>query len=246
MKDLIMKDKNNVCAVIWDFDGTLVDSKHKNFNVTKKIIKKVTGKNADQFSIFDSVEKYYAANTKASNWRTFYEELLEIPADKINEAGMLWSEYQLCDDTPVNFYSGIASVLGALGSLPHGVVSQNSRDIIQQVFKKNNLSDSFKYVVGYEEVDITKQKPEPDGLLYCIEKLTGLKPGTIFYIGDLESDIQCAVNANQILNNKNIDINIISIFAKYDSVQDLNLWDCKPDFIAETVEDIYKIINQCH
>ena len=40
MKDLIMKDKNNVCAVIWDYDGTLVDTKQKNFNVTKKIIKK--------------------------------------------------------------------------------------------------------------------------------------------------------------------------------------------------------------
>jgi HAD superfamily hydrolase (TIGR01549 family) len=239
-----MENNNNVCAVIWDFDGTLVDSKQKNFNVTKKIIEKVTGRSADSYPIFDSVEKYYTANTNASNWRIFYEEVLDISTDKISEVGRLWTEFQMNDDTPINFHSGIVLLIENLGSISHGIVSQSSKDIILQELKNNNISEYFKCVIGYEEVDIKKQKPEPDGLLFCLKKLTGLKSGTVFYIGDLESDIQCAINANLLLKKEDIGIDIISIAAKYDSVQDLNAWDCKPDHIAETVEDIYKIINQ--
>ena len=115
------------------------------------------------------------------------------------------------DDTPVNFYSGITSVISDLNYISHGVVSQNSKDIIIQKLQNNNISEYFKCVIGYEEVDINKQKPEPDGLLFCIKQLTNLKPGTIFYIGDLESDIQCVVNANQLLKKEELDINIISV-----------------------------------
>ena len=35
---------SQILAVIWDYDGTLVDTGMKNLNVTRNIVKKITGK----------------------------------------------------------------------------------------------------------------------------------------------------------------------------------------------------------
>ncbi len=243
---MVMKDKGanmdceNVSAIIWDFDSTLADTKHKNMNVTKRIIERVTGREPEQFSVFNSLDEYFIKNTR-TNWRVFYADAFAMNESEINEAGCLWTEYQKNDETRISLYSGIADKIKEFANIPHGVFSMNSKDVIKNVLSRHGILEYFHSVVGYEEVGIN-QKPKPDGLLMCIEEL-GIKYGIIFYIGDMECDALCAVNANKILNDKGYDIKIVNICSRYDSVQELEEWSVTPDYVANSVEDIAEIIK---
>ncbi|MGD8447359.1 MAG: HAD hydrolase-like protein, partial [Desulfobacterales bacterium] len=101
----------------------------------------------------------------------------------------------------------------------------------------------FKHIVGYEEVDLKKQKPEPDGLLSCMEKLSRSGAGCVCYIGDHETDVQCVRAANRALQEENTNVRIFSIGACYDSGPNTSTWNFRPDYEAQEVEDILRIVE---
>ena len=239
-----MTSNKNIQAIIWDYDGTLVDTRHKNLNVTKNIIESITAKDAFEYPALRSLDNYHSANRRTSNWRDLYRQEFNLNEEQIDAAGRLWTSYQLNDDTEVAFYDGIKSVIRNLAEFPLGIVSQNSRSSITQNLEKNHLLPLFKYIVGYEEVDIKKQKPEPDGLLNCLEKLTALASGSVVYIGDHETDIHCVSAANRALQEEHLSVNILSIGACYDSGTDTSAWNVRPDFEAQRAEDILEIIDR--
>jgi len=239
-----MLSNKNVSAIIWDYDGTLVDTRHKNMNVTRNIIESIIETDAEEFSALRSLENYYLANRRWANWRELYRQEFNLTGKQIDEAGRLWTAFQLNDDTEVAFYEGIEEVITELAGFPHGIVSQNSRSSIVRNLAKNQLLPFFKTIVGYEEVDLKKQKPEPDGLLSCMQKLSTLASGYVCYIGDHETDVQCVRAANRVLQEENINVKIISIGASYDAGTDTSSWNIRPDFVAQKVEDILKIVDK--
>jgi phosphoglycolate phosphatase-like HAD superfamily hydrolase len=48
----------NIRAIIWDYDGTLVDTRHKNLNVTRNIIESIIEAGVKEFSALRSVGNY--------------------------------------------------------------------------------------------------------------------------------------------------------------------------------------------
>ena len=237
-----MIPSQKIKAIIWDYDGTLVDTRHKNLNVTKSIIASITETDVMTFPALQSVENYHLANRRTSNWRELYRQEFNLGEKQIDEAGRLWTTYQLSDVTEVAFYEGIEKVIHGLAEFPHGIVSQNSRSSISQNLEKKNLLPFFKHIVGYEEVDLQKQKPEPDGLLNCLEKLSAPGPGHVCYIGDHETDVQCVLAANRVLQEKKGNAKIISIGACYDFGTDTSTWKVRPDYEAWKVEHILDIV----
>jgi HAD superfamily hydrolase (TIGR01549 family) len=233
----------NINAIIWDYDGTLVDTWHKNMNVTKKIIASTTQIDAAEFPALQSLENYYLANRRTSNWRELYRLEFSLTENQIDQAGRLWTAYQLDDDTEVDFYDGIEAVITDLAEFSHGIVSQNSSSSITQFLEKKHIRPFFKHIVGYEEVDFKKQKPEPDGLLSCMEKLSALESGYVCYIGDHETDALCVRAANRVLQANNVKVKIISIGACYDTGTDTAAWQVRPDFEAHRVEDLLDIVD---
>lgn len=231
-------------AVIWDYDCTLADTWQKNLIVTRKIIGGITGRDATKIPALSSLENYYTASTRSINWRKFYVDECGLTEEQTDKAGWLWTEFQLRDTTPVQFFDGIAEVLSTLRHIPHGVVSQNSRQSIANALQKSGLLDHFGCIVGYEEVDFDKQKPEPDGLLLCMNQLISSTPkGYVFYIGDHEVDVTCAANANQVLQKKGLDTRIRSIAAFYGCERDDADWKVKPDYRARNARDIIEIVQ---
>jgi len=238
-----MVSNTKINAIIWDYDGTLVDTRHKNMNVTKKIIASTTKTNAAEFPALQSLENYCLANRRTSNWRELYRQEFNLTENQIDEAGRMWTACQLDDETEVAFYDGIETVINDLAEFPHGIVSQNSSSSIAQYLEKKHIRPFFKHIVGYEEVDFKKQKPEPDGLLSCLEKLSALQPGYVVYIGDHETDAFCVRAANRVLREDNVKVKIISIGACYDNGAGTADWQVRPDFEAHRVEDILKIVD---
>jgi phosphoglycolate phosphatase-like HAD superfamily hydrolase len=155
----------------------------------------------------------------------------------------MWTEFQIKDNTPIPLMDGVEDVIFSLNKYPQGIVSQNSRSNIIRYLKEKNLLSYFKDIVGYEEVSMERQKPIPDGLLLCIERLTDFKPGYVFYIGDHETDVRCAFNANNILKKNNAGIKIISIGAFYGFDVDRSEWSVLPDHKIQSAGDIIDVID---
>jgi len=219
-------------AIIWDYDGTLVDTRAKNFNVTKRIIHRVLGVQPGEYTALRSIEDYIRATRKARNWRELYRDGFNMKEDDIDQAGSLWTEYQLSDDSDSTLFEGLDEVIRSLSRYPNLIFSQNSRSNIAQVLEGKNLLQCFVDIIGYEEVASGKQKPAPDGLLLCISKIRAPLCEHLFFIGDHETDTLCGYNANVELGERKSDSRIINIAAFYGSENDTSLWNVKPDHIV--------------
>jgi HAD superfamily hydrolase (TIGR01549 family) len=229
-------------AIIWDYDGTLVDTRHKNLSVTKRIVEQITGKQAEEFPALQSLAQYVSAARKSTNWREMYMVEYGMTPEQTDLSGQLWTAYQLQDTTIVPCYAGINDVLTALKQFPHGVVSQNARSTIANTLQHHKLLAYFRSVIGFEEVDIRRQKPEPDGLLRCIKELTDFAPGYVLYIGDHETDVRCARNAKAALQKNGLKIQVISIGAMYGAETNHAEWQVTPDYMVATPQEILNLI----
>ncbi|MCP4974942.1 MAG: HAD family hydrolase [Maribacter sp.] len=229
-------------AILWDYDGTLVNSVPKNIDITKQILSEVaprlTGKNLPDY--LKSEESYHTANHQSNNWQDLYINYYGMSEKEMFEAGTLWTKYQLKNTTPVELFAGIEQTIKQI-NLPQGICSQNSSKNIYQVLRQNNLHSKFKSVLGYDDIPSNAQKPNPFGGLKCLEHIFENPIGNkiIFYIGDHEGDVEFARNIEAELcdNNK-----VISVIAKYSSA-DTKLWNYKPDYEIEKPTDLLEIIN---
>ena len=161
--------------------------------------------------------------------------------EQTNYAGSLWTKYQLLNTSRLDLYKGLQETIMELGkTYSQGIVSLNSHANIRKSLSHNNVEKFFNAIIGYEEVDFEKQKPDPYGLLKCITHLNlDASPGTIVYIGDHETDAHCAFNANQVLGKKRV----VSIGALYEKEAAHNNWNYQPDHIALTTGHITEIIR---
>ncbi|MCK4894709.1 MAG: HAD family hydrolase [Calditrichia bacterium] len=238
------KPHNNIKGIFWDFDGTLVDSHEKNYNVTKKIVEMVTRQSPQSFPILESINEYQSGLRNSTNWRDFYQNYFSFTNEKTDYAGSLWSECQLSDSTPVPVFEGIPQLLMELDNTVHAIISQNARDLINKILEENKLQKYFDFIVGYEEVGIRNQKPDPTGLITSMEKIEKPVSGKYVYIGDHETDVKFASNANSYLNANSIDAKVISVAAHLQSQCDEYPWSITPDFQAHSVLELKDILRK--
>jgi HAD superfamily hydrolase (TIGR01549 family) len=228
-------------AVIWDFDGTLVDTRHRNYSVVRRLMADVTGAPADDIPALASLEHYDRVNRRYVNWRDLYRREFGFSEQETDRVGMMWSEYQLSDETPAGPFDGIPDVLDALGTVPHGIVSQNARNQIERALDQAAIAHHFGFVVGYDGVPLDRQKPAPDGLVACIESLTGMTEGRVLYIGDHETDVRCARNAHDVLEERGVSVAVESVAASFVDPNDAAAWEMSPDFVARTPRELIAI-----
>lgn len=228
-------------AVIWDYDGTLVNTAQKNLNVTKAIVIEVLNRIPDEFPALADLPSYQEANSNSSNWRDLYKKEFKMNEDQVDYAGTLWTKYQLLDNTLAIFYHGLNNVITKLSRhYLQGIVSLNSYQNIKNNLQSSNFDVFFNEIIGYEEVGFSIQKPHPAALLKCISNLKlDSREDKIIYIGDHETDAHCAFNANETLKmNK-----VISIGALYEKDNSIEKWKYKPDYIVSNTNDLLGLIE---
>jgi len=230
------------CAIIWDYDGTLVDSRHRHLGVNRRILERLSGRTWTEFPALASIEAYDAAVARCTNWRDFYEHEFGLREGDLAAAGRLWTEGQRTDPTPVLPFEGVPEAVEALGHLPQGIVSQNAREIIGSTLGRLGLAHRFHPVVGYAEVPLGRQKPAPDGLLQCLEEIGAEEPGTVFYVGDHPTDAMCVARAREELRERGRGLEIWSIAVLYGG-ESTDEWPVPPDFTARRPEDVVEIAD---
>jgi HAD superfamily hydrolase (TIGR01549 family) len=230
-----------VRAVVWDFDNTLVDSRARNLAVTRRIAARLFG-SWEPFPMLCSQQAYDLGIAATQNWRDLYRIEFSMDEELIDEAGRLWTDYQLEETTESPFLPGIPDALRALRHLPRGIVSANSRHNIESTLGENGWAKYFDVVIGYEEVHLRSQKPEPDGLLLCLERLAVLEAGVVVYVGDHEADAECAANTNLELERRGEAVRVISVGADYGRSEGPD-WSFEPQHRARAPRDVIEIVS---
>ncbi|MBU4443552.1 MAG: HAD family hydrolase [Candidatus Marinimicrobia bacterium] len=233
-----------VKAIIWDYDGTMVNTKQKNYVVTQKILRDFLKKEPSEFWALQSYDNYLHAIEKITNWRDLYSNWFGLKMHEVDQIGKMWTQYQLEDDTPTLLYPGIEQVVNKLNNYPQGIVSQNSKINIIKQLQMDDLNNVFECIIGFEEVPIQQQKPAPDGLLCCIDRLMDSQKGVVLFIGDHKTDIECANNANLHLIKKNVHIQILSVLITYGANVNISDWNLKPDFLITKPQELLSKIEE--
>jgi N-acetyl-D-muramate 6-phosphate phosphatase len=230
-------------AVLWDFDGTLADTRQRNLSVNRRIVEEVAGRPWRDVAGLTSVEAYVATWNRVSNWQELYTRAFGLTDEQCREAAQRWAPYQLDDRTPVPLFEGIAAVLEQLRDFPQAVVSQNERAIIAQILAADHADHFFTAIVGYAEVPMDRQKPAPDGIFNALDILGIEEPASVLFIGDHETDIICAANANRDLMAMGRDLHIVSVAAHYLSGGDGLQWSVAPDHRVYRPGEIGQLVD---
>lgn len=233
-----------ISAIIWDYDGTLVDSTQKNIEVTIDVLKNFNPDIEDNLpEALTSIENYNRVNYQYKNWRELYKHAFLLTDDQVNKAGDLWSPCQLSNRTLPKLYPDIDKIIQGCGTIAQGICSQNCSINIKKSLKAFHLLEYINAIVGYEEVPYLEQKPNPAGFLKCVEMLSvPIEHSTILCIGDHEEDVTFGKNAALLLNKKGCDVTVTSIAVDY-SGSTPKKWKNKPDFIASSAKSIQNIIE---
>ena len=234
-------NRKKVEAVIWDYDGTLVDTRRKNLQVTRALLPVVSGRAAGEFPGLASLEAYEAANRGAANWGVLYGREFGLSDRQVDEAGRLWTRYQLQDQTPAPFFSGIVEALARLEGLPQAIFSQGSRAAIERALNDAGLARYVGVIAGYEEVGPGQQKPAPDGLLFCLREL-GVDQGIVFFVGDHDTDIVCAGRANVELGQMGLGLEVVAIGTEFGR-ESRPIWSTAPDHVAGNPLEVAALVE---
>lgn len=232
-----------VDAILWDFDGTLVDTLHSHFTINQKIFALIKPEvKKDKWPIlFSSFKEYQKAEKKSKNWQELYMKHCGFSENQTNAAGNLWSSFQLIDESSIKVFEGISKILKTLNFVPHGICSQNCSIKIKDILKQNKIEQYFKAIIGHKDVAYSKQKPDPEGFISCLNQMELKNYKTIYYIGDHPEDVCFAKNAELFLQKNGVDCRVLTIAVCYNG-QDTHDWDIQPDYKAYSANDIVSII----
>ena len=233
-----------ISAILWDYDGTLVNSTKKNMAVTVEILKEFIPDIQQKLpAVLTYTEEYRRANYRYKDWREMYRACYNLSESQIDRAGDLWSAFQLKNQLTPEIFPGLGDLIKALGDVKHGICSRNCAISIRKALNEFGISSYFKAIIGYEEVPWAEQKPNPAGFLQCLRVLdVNLNNATIIYIGDYQEDVAFGKNAETLLNNKGYQVEVKCIAVDYSGSKPSD-WILRPDFVASSAEDIQSIID---
>jgi HAD superfamily hydrolase (TIGR01509 family) len=171
--------RNGLRAVLYDWDGTLVDSAEKSYQCYVKV-----------FSTFGipydhaSYEKTYSPD-----WYQTYVAV-GLPRDRWAEADTLWT--RTYEREPSRLLPGARTALERMGrgGTAQGLVSSGEASRVRRELREHALEGFFgtAVVCGGET---ERRKPHPEPLLAGLEKL-GVGPAEAVYVGDSPEDVAMA------------------------------------------------------
>lgn len=168
-------------AVIYDIDGTILNTLDMNMYPLIQIIREETG---EEWSFKEVLRFAPYPGMKVME---------ELGVKDREQTYARWVRYVNEYKTGATLYDGFQQVFERLhGKIRQAVVSAKTREQYEIDFISKGLDRYMETAVLAE--DTAKHKPDPEPLHLCLERL-GVPAGEALYIGDSPSDYHAAGNA---------------------------------------------------
>lgn len=178
---------NKYEGIIFDFDGTLVDSMGMWLQIDKEYL--------DRFNILlpDKLQSEIEGMS-FSETATYFKERFEIPhsVEEIKDdwTKMAWDKYT--NEVPLK--EGVIEFLEfcKMNGFKMGIATSNSRILIDGLVAVHNLEKYFDCIIT--GCDVTKGKPSPDVYLMAASSMD-VKPENCLVFEDIVPGIMAGLNA---------------------------------------------------
>jgi HAD superfamily hydrolase (TIGR01662 family) len=222
--------KLKVAAVIFDLDGTLIDSIDIYFTIVENALQKLNLPAVSRNRILE------AAESEEFKWELVLpQDVLNRKADIIDEAWAVINEIapQMFADN-LELIKGAERIVESLSSngLKIGLVTSTQRQYLEtkmQPLKNAGVDTLFEAIVTSDDVE--KRKPSPDPLIACAQQLD-IKPGNCVYVGDTTTDIKAGKAAG---------MQTVGVLTGFDDHAALETE--MPDAIIENIQNLLEVID---
>jgi HAD superfamily hydrolase (TIGR01549 family) len=177
----VIPDRSQIDAVLFDWDGTLVDSAEASFRCYESTF--------GSYGIAFDRDTYAA--TYSPNWHRTYTAV-GLPPDRWDEADARWVEGYCRLEIPLLPGARDAIERLAAAGLAQAIVTSGDRTRVGGELERHGLAGYFPVMVCGS--DGTAKKPHPEALLLALERL-GVPPRRAVYVGDSPEDVEMAKNA---------------------------------------------------
>jgi HAD superfamily hydrolase (TIGR01509 family) len=212
-------------AVIFDWDGTLADTKHVVVLSFQKVLREIGCKVSDNF-----LEKMIGIGA-----RNMFKEALKtanMPFDDkvIGNLVEKKNRIQLRLTNRIELFDGAVDILDSLyAKVKIALATMSNRKVVNRVLAEKGISRYFDYVITADEVQ--HPKPDPEVFLKCARGLR-CQPEKCVVVEDSVFGVLAARMAN---------MKCIAVPSGAYSTEELEKE--KPDLIVNSIEEKQKILN---
>lgn len=169
--------------VVFDIDGTLLDTQHSILNSLQQTIVELSGKKPELS------ELTFALGIPGEI------TLKQLGIEDVKKANAVWNSNLAGHFDSIKLFDEIRDLIMELKAQDYrlGIITSKSREEYKSDFIPFGLGEYFDTVICYE--DSLRAKPYPDPLLKYLE-VSGVQSQEVIYIGDTTYDMLCALEAN--------------------------------------------------
>lgn len=215
--------ENKVNCILFDLDGTLIDTKRLIFNSFEYTFEKYFPNHVLED---EELESFFGPTLKETFKRYTDDDAL------INEMIEYYRAYNAAHhDEFAKPFEGVHDVIKTLYKKGYkiGVVSSKKKEMVEKGLELCKISEYIEVVIGEEDAI---PKPSPDGILKALDKIypNGHEGINTLYVGDHPNDILAAKAAN-----------VKSVGVMYSQKKD-EIDDTNPDYEIYRLSDLYCIL----
>ncbi len=206
--------------ILFDFDGTLIDTNELIIEALQGTTKQFLGRTLSNDELSSILGKYLELQMKSLSEK-YYKEMMAYYREY----------YKANQDTMIKGFPGVAEMLRELKAFGcrTAIVSAKGRGGIEHGLEYFKLNQYIDVIIS--AYDIENNKPHPEPATKALTALGG-SSGKALMIGDSPYDIQCGHNAG-----------MKSVLVEWSIFPKDVLLACNPDFIAESCDDIVNIVK---
>jgi phosphoglycolate phosphatase len=175
-----------VRALIFDLDGTLIDSKQDLIHSVNAMLHEVGRKQLAAATI----SGYIGHGAPQLVARALGDRCSEEERQHALQFFLSYYEHHKMDTT--HAYPGVAETLELLARMPMAVLTNKPVRISVRILEQMGLSKYFRVIYGGNSFET--KKPDPEGATRILRELDA-EPREALLVGDSEVDVQTARNA---------------------------------------------------
>jgi HAD superfamily hydrolase (TIGR01549 family) len=214
------KLKSRLEGVLFDWDGTLIDSYHADASAYLAMFREM----GISWGLVD-LEKHYSPN-----WYHVYRAA-GLPRKRWDDADRAWRSHY-AKHRP-KLLAGARRVLARLGTAHYlGLVTSGDRDRVTRQLREFRLTTLFRARVC--SGDTLRKKPHPAPLRLALRQMD-LDPSACVYVGDAAQDVEMARRAG---------VCAIGVLGPFPTEKRLRA--ARPEFLISSIEELPDVLKLLH